>query len=298
MDKAQIREEILKIKDWRHPFELESGIWVPLFKDWFKEWHLWRVNNLMPTTTTIVSHIFSHGMKNAKVLDTGCWDGFYGFEFLKRGAKYLKGIDLRREAIRRANLIKSYFGYTCCDFEQGNIEDIDPSRETFDITLMFGLLYHLSSPIETLKRIGEMTNSLILIHTYALRDPTPLLVLKREDPSKDSTGLHALVTRPSEGALIEMLDFAGFDIILREYPFPFYERYVNSDFGFFYGLKSSMGQHIIDNILSDLDVKETYNSKLNRSQIVRLRKSESQLEKRYIRKRVGEILHSMIDKIF
>jgi SAM-dependent methyltransferase len=304
MDKKEIKAEILKITDWRHPYELEPGVWVKLFRDWHKEWHTWRIETFMPTIETIAGHLIPGGLKNAGVLDTGCWDGFYGFEFLKRGARYLKGIDLREEAIRRANLVKSFFDYTNCDFVKGNIQDIDTANEAFDITLMYGILYHLSAPIDVLKTLGNMTGSMLLVSTYASRDPEPVLKLKWENPEKDSMGFQELVTTPSECALTDMLKFSGFNVVLRDYPYPFFEKYRNSDFGFFYAIKSTVGKDKIDAVFKDLHVKESYDPELNQSQIVCLMSPGQCMEMKEmkkmksIRKRTGKKLHGVIDKIF
>jgi len=292
------KAEILKITDWRHPFELEPGVWVKLFRDWFKDWHMWRVETLMPTIETIARHILPQGLKGTRVLDVGCWDGFYGFQFLKKGAAYLKGIDLRDEAIRRANLLKSYFGYSNCDFETGNIQHVNLDKEKFDITLMYGILYHLSAPIDVVKKLGDITGSMLLVNTYASEEPASLLKLKRENPGKDSTGFQELITGPSESAVIDMLDFSGFDVILRDYPYPFYERYRDSNFGFFYALKSGIGEEKIQAIFKELNVQETYIAKLKRHQIVRLKFQETQKGKKSIKKRIGMKLHNVIDKVF
>ncbi|MCP5050160.1 MAG: methyltransferase domain-containing protein [bacterium] len=297
MNKENLKNEMLAITDWRHPFEVEPGVWVTLFRDWFKEWHLWRVDTLMPTIETIAAHVLPGGIKGAKVLDTGCWDGFYGFEFLKRGAGHLKGVDLREEAIRRANLVKDYYGYKNCDFEVKNVQDIDRRSEQFDITLMYGILYHLSAPIDVIKRLGDMTRSMLLLSTYASPGPEPVLTLKRENPDKDSTGFQELITTPSQGALIEMLNFAGFDLVLRDYPYPFYERYRGSDFGFFYAVKTSnMEKGKSDALLKQLKVRDAYDPKLKQHQVVRLTRPEPRALG--LKKRIGLKLHGLIDKVF
>lgn len=298
MGKEQIKKEILKITDWRHPYEVEPGVWVKFFRDWHKDWHQWRVNTLMPAIEKIASYVIPGGVKNARVLDIGCWDGYYGFEFLKRGAKFMKGIDLRAEALRRANLVKDYFNYTNCQFEQQNIQDKQFDNENYDITLMYGILYHLSAPIDVLKRIGDITTSMLLVNSHVSPEEMPVLILKREDPGKDSTGFQELITRPSQTALVEMLDFAGFDLILRDYPYPMYERYRKSDFGFFYAIKSGGDQDKIRLILKDLNVHETYNPKIKQQQIVRLKRPEPQQGKLAFKKRIGLKLHSIVDKLF
>lgn len=295
----KVKDEILKIEDWRHPFEVEPGVWVKMFRDWFKQWHLWRVENLMPSIETIARHVLPDGIKGARVLDTGCWDGYYGFEFLKRGAGYLKGVDLREEAIRRANLIKEYYGYKDCEFQVKNIQDMAAGKESFDITLMFGILYHLSAPIDVVKALGDMSGSMMLLSTYAFQDDEPVILLKRENPDKDSTGFQELITTPSEKAVIEMLDFAGFDLVLRDYPYPFYEKYRGSDFGFFYAIKTAgVDKQKIAALLDKLNVRDTYNPKLKEHQIVHLRLEDNQAKSLGVKERFGLKLQDMIGKLF
>lgn len=271
MNKEKLKEEILNITDWRHPFEVESGEWVKTFRDWHGEWHQWRVDVLMPHIETIAGYLLPEGIKSAGVLDIGCWDGFYGFEFVKRGARYLKGVDLREEAVRRADLLKDYYGYDNAEFENRNIQDKEFDNERYDISLLYGVLYHLSAPIDVMKRVGDITGSMLLVNTHASGHPEPVLRLKRENPDKDSTGFQELITTPSEAAVVEMLNFAGFDIILRDYPYPFYERYRGSDFGFFYGIKSAgVAPEKIEAMFRELNVTDTYRPGLKEPQVVRL----------------------------
>lgn len=296
---ATAKDEILKIDDWRHPFEIEPGVWTKMYRDWFKEWHLWRVEKLMPTIETIAGYVLPQGINGARVLDTGCWDGYYGFEFLKRNAGFLKGVDLREEAIRRANLIKQHYGYSNCEFEVKNIQDMAAGKELFDITLMFGILYHLSAPVDVVKALGDMTGTMMLLSTYAFQDDRPVILLKRENPDKDSTGFQELITTPSEKAVIEMLDFAGFDLVLRDYPYPFFERYRGSDFGFFYAIKTAgIDDRKIEALLEKLKVRDTYQSKLNEHQIVRLQRQDGQANSLGVKERFGLKLQQMIKKLF
>jgi SAM-dependent methyltransferase len=299
VNKEKLKQEILKINDWRHPFEIEPGVGVTLHREWFADWHSWRVKVLMPTIEIIAAHVLPAGINGARVLDAGCWDGYYGFQFIRRGAKFLKGVDLRAEAVRRANLIRDYFGYENCEFERRNIQDKEFNDERYDIALLYGVLYHLSAPIDVMKRIGAVTSAMLLVNTYASKEPGPVLKLKRENPGKDSTGFQELVTTPSEAAVVDMLDFAGFDIVLREYPYPFYERFRDSAFGFFYGIKSAASaEDKIRSLLETLHARDAYDPELHKSQIVRLQPT-GRCEKMFpLKKRFGMKLHKIVDKIF
>jgi tRNA (mo5U34)-methyltransferase len=293
-----LKAEILRIENWRHPFEVEPGVPVKLHRSWHKEWHEWRVQQLMPHVDVLVDEVVPGGWAAARVLDVGCWDGYYSFEFAKRGAGAVRGIDLRQEALRRANLLRDYFGYDRCRFEQGNIQEKDFAGETFDITLLSGVLYHLSSPIDVLKKIGAVTGSLLLINTYASRARDSVLHLTFEDPDKDPAGHQALVTFPSERALLDMLAFAGFDVVLRDYPYPFFPRYRDSDFGFFYALKSGVGAERLAAIRERLDVQPAYRPGRRRSQVVCLRGAPAGgPERPALRERAAGCCHRVIDRL-
>ena len=299
LDGIDVKQEILSIKDWRHPFEIEPGVWVDLLFDWFKDWHEWRVHVLMPNIEKLVEICVPGGMRNASVLDVGCWDGFYGFEFIKRGARYLKGIDLREENLRQAKLLKRHFGYENCDFELANIQDKQFDEETYDVVIFNGILYHLSAPIDVLKAVGDATRAVVIASTYVTRDPEPDLRLKWDNPSKLSMGHQELVTIPSQSALVEMLKWAGFNTVLRDIPYPFHERYAGSGFGFYYGLKG-INATTLERVISELDVRQDYDPELPLSQIVRLEpdvKSKPDAESFSLRKRIAARLHRAIDKV-
>jgi len=138
----------------------------------------------------------------------------------------------------------------------------------------------------------------MLVHTYASPEPEPVLKLKRENPEKDSTGFQSLITTPSASGVVEMLDFAGFDIILREYPYPFYERYRNSNFGFFYGIKSGKLNKNMESLFAELKVREFYDPRLKGSQIVRLKRTGPGANIPGVKKRIGMKLHRLIDRVF
>ena len=299
LDGIDVKQEILSIKDWRHPFEIEPGVWVDLLFDWFKDWHEWRVHVLMPNIEKLVEICVPGGMRNASVLDVGCWDGYYGFEFIKRGARYLKGIDVREENLRQARLLKRHSGYENCDFELVNIQDQQFEGEMYDVTIFNGILYHLSAPIDVLKTAGGVTRAVVIVSTYVTDDLNPDLRLKWDDPSKLSMGHQELVTLPSMPALVEMLKWAGFNLILQDIHYPFYERYASSGFGFYYGLKE-IDATTLGRVISELDVQETYDPELPLSQIVRLEpgtKPKTDTRSRNLRRKIANRLHWAVDKL-
>lgn len=100
-----------------------------------------------------------------RVLDIGCWDGFYSFECERRGAEVVavdcwrpEGFFLAHEAL-----------HSKVQFHELSVYEL--SREQlggFDIVLFLGVLYHLRHPLLALERVCEMTNDYAVIETHVI----------------------------------------------------------------------------------------------------------------------------------
>lgn len=180
------------------------------------------------------------------MLDTGCNDGWYSFEYEKLGAK-MTGLEAREEAVRRANLIREYFSsnanFICGDLEDNALFEEMRSKK-FDVVLFYGILYHLTDPINVLRRMGELSNRAIAIQTWMNgEDREPMLRFRRDPQDMAGSGTSELVLTPSQSAVYHMLRNAGFDHVYRVVPNPYPLRKWNKragpqwQFGFFYGVK-------------------------------------------------------------
>jgi len=205
-----LSNEILAIKDWRHPFPVEG---LALTRPWYGAWHPWRLSVDQPLIKQIVGDL-----KGKRVLDVACNDAWYAFRYAQEGANAV-GIDGRPEPIARAQLIKDHFSLDNLDLMVGDIEDRTIPLGTFDVTLFYGILYHLADPITVLKRLGDITTSVISVQTFIhALDPAPELKLIREAVEEEANGLTNLVTVPTQAAVADMLNFAGFDRVYRIMP--------------------------------------------------------------------------------
>ncbi|MBX3479987.1 MAG: class I SAM-dependent methyltransferase [Caulobacter sp.] len=202
--------EILAIKDWRHPFPVEG---LSLTRPWYGAWHPWRLSVDQPLIKEVVGDL-----KGKRVLDVACNDAWYAFRYAQEGADAV-GIDGRPEPIERAALIKNHFQLDNLKLLVGDIEDRSVPLGTFDVTLFYGILYHLADPITVLKRLGDITESVISVQTFIhALDPAPELKLIREPVEEEANGLTNLVTVPTQAAVADMLNFAGFDRVYRIMP--------------------------------------------------------------------------------
>jgi len=118
-----------------------------------------------------VSQIIPENLENKTVLDLGCGDGFYGFLCAQRGAKKVVCADFIKfpgfESAQK--IIDSNIEHRII-----NLPDLD-IVEKFDIVLFFGLYYHLSNPIEMLKKLYHITNESLLLSGPIILDDEPLM---------------------------------------------------------------------------------------------------------------------------
>ena len=132
--KDEVLKKIGSVKHWYHRIEVYPGILTPGIND---------------CQTTLKLMKIPSDCRGMKVLDIGARDGFFSFEFEKRGA-LVTAIDYVGKKDTgfavAAEILDSKV-----DFRQDNIFNI--SREkygTYDIVLCLGLLYHLRDPMAAL----------------------------------------------------------------------------------------------------------------------------------------------------
>ncbi|WP_347303559.1 TIGR04290 family methyltransferase [Croceibacterium sp. TMG7-5b_MA50] len=94
-------------------------------------------------------------LHGATVLDIGCNAGFYSFEFKKRGAGRVVGIDSDEHYLAQARFAAAAQGYTDVEFRNLSVYDVGALGEKFDWVIFMGVLYHLRHPLLALDLIRE-----------------------------------------------------------------------------------------------------------------------------------------------
>lgn len=146
-------------------------------------------------------------VKGKSVLDIGAWDGKYSFEAERAGAARVVALD---HYVWRLNPPARQAYYDKCEAEgvlpdpdmvdRGFLLDSLPGKEgfdmaheyldskveavvddfatmdlasigTFDVVLYFGVLYHMVDPINSLKRVRQVTSELAVIETASVHVP-------------------------------------------------------------------------------------------------------------------------------
>ena len=147
------------------------------------------------------------------VLDIGAWDGYFSFEFERRGAKRVVAMDVwNGRGLECFLLARAHFG---SKVEHLRLDAHEISAEkvgTFDFVFCAGLLYHLRHPLVALQKIRSITKRQLILETNSLipavHESTPMITFFPGDDF-DTHGRHPGAF-PTEAWLLDALHLAGF----------------------------------------------------------------------------------------
>ena len=117
-------------------------------------------------------------MGGCAVADIGGWDGYFAFE-AEKSAKEITIFDVDEQEGGNWSKGKGFVFAkkildSCVQYVHASIYDLSLSNGfvPFDVTLFFGVLYHLKAPLIALERLFEMTkeNGYSLIETAILQE--------------------------------------------------------------------------------------------------------------------------------
>lgn len=142
-------------------------------------------------------------------VDAGCGVGFFA-EILRECGLRVTGFDGRPENVEEAR--KRFPGIA---FEPGDVEDAEILRlGKFDLTLCFGLLYHLENPMRAIRHLRALTAKGLLLESMCVPGNGAGMVWRREPAAADQS-LAEIALYPSEAGLVKMLYRAGFAGVYR-----------------------------------------------------------------------------------
>jgi len=158
--------------------------------DWW--YHSFKIGNVENTDTKTslnyqmwVSSIIPENLENKTVLDIGTADGYYSFLCESRGAKKVVAVDWTefpgftvahkvlnsKVEFRKLVIDDSTIGFTKIKSQVGTIDEI---KEKFDVVLLFGVLYHIPSPIMVIQKLFKNT-SMLLITSHIIDSKEPAM---------------------------------------------------------------------------------------------------------------------------
>ena len=103
-----------------------------------------------------------------RVLDIGAYDGFFSFEFERRGAEVLS-VDIWTDAMWEKFQFAIEKRKSQIKHKRIDVHDLTPDEVgTFDIVFCAGVLYHLRHPLLALEAIRSVTGGLLILETWTL----------------------------------------------------------------------------------------------------------------------------------
>ena len=142
-------------KRWYHSFELPDGRVIEGFQ------------TLAQLRARLQQFPIPDDLHGKRVLDIGCWDGWFSFEMERRGAEVVAADIVERDTFLAA---REALG-SKVEFVLSDVYQLTPDRVgRFDIVLFLGVLYHLKHPLLALERVCALTTDLALVESFVTDD--------------------------------------------------------------------------------------------------------------------------------
>lgn len=155
-------------------------------------------------------------------LDVGCGLGFFSKVLTEMGLE-VRAFDARTENVAEARIRYPNVVFRVCDVEDSMVLHLDPA----DMTLCFGLLYHLENPFRAIRNVHALTSKVAIIESMVAPYRLPYAVMV-DEPAHEDQSLRQVAFVASEAGLTKMLYRAGFSIVYRARSLPEHEEFRES----------------------------------------------------------------------
>ena len=107
------------------------------------------------------------------LLDVGCYDGWLTNEIAQLGFSRVVGLEAREKNIEKGKIVRRVLGIECkVEFLLGDIRQLNDifKNEQFDIVICCGLMHHLSSCVDAIAMLGNVSRETLIVNTICLPD--------------------------------------------------------------------------------------------------------------------------------
>jgi len=215
-DAHRLAAEADALAPWQYRYQLASGVYTPN-SDEHHEWNLLRRRLIFGA---LAAALGSRGFAERSFLDGGCNAGLWSFELYRHGATDIDGFDARPENIRKCEFIRAAKGVPESEvrFHVTDLYDMEKEFAPHDVVLALGFMYHLSDPIDIARQLGVVTRELCVVDSNVNTQPGSVCIYRSENPDQHHNGVESSVIVPNRNALIEMLQTAGFGVVMQVQP--------------------------------------------------------------------------------
>ena len=147
-------------------------------------------------------------LRGQRVLDIGCWDGFYAFEAESHGAHVVAADCFSPETFFYARAARQ----SQAAFHELSVYELSQDLHgSFGVVIFQGVLYHLQHPLLGLQRVCEVTRDIALIGSHTVDNLLAAeFPIMRFYPQDELGGQYDNWWGPSSQCLIDLTKAAGF----------------------------------------------------------------------------------------
>jgi len=219
--------DIERFAPWMYEFEFADGTKTPLLHESLRAIHAARRSMIFELLDA------ANFDPAATVLDLACSEGYFSFEFGKRGARDVLGIDARAANIEKASYVRDRLGLGMCRFSIADVTNFELEEGGADVTLLLGIIYHVEDPIRLLRRAARSARRLLIVETQLTKPHPPMRfgwgtpethesrdhwAMLREAQDSQLASITGFSLVPSASAVVSVLRDVGFRSIVQLHP--------------------------------------------------------------------------------
>ena len=150
-------------KTWFYPLTLPDGRTLPSA-------HGGRVDAIHSTRAQMLDSVLAEEFRGERAalsaIDLACHQGYFSLQLARAGFGSVLGVDTRADHTADTELLARIYGLTNLRTRRADVFALRAETTgTHDLTLMFGLLYHLENPVGALRVARALTRRVCLIET-------------------------------------------------------------------------------------------------------------------------------------
>ena len=177
-----------------------------------------RSNIILP----IIEDVAQRQTGELSVIDLACSPGYFMFKLAQLGFNNITGVDAREDHYKQFKFLNEQYRYKNINFIHSDVyEFLDAEIEKgnkYDICLLFGFLYHTSTPVELLRKIKRICSQVLIVDTTLSHKDDMSLDIYEERIAWSRASTSVISFNPSLLAVPKILEAAGFRNIERIMP--------------------------------------------------------------------------------
>lgn len=136
-------------------------------------------------------------LSGKRVLDIAPWNGFFGFECMRRGAGSLVSLGPDDPNVTGYHRVRELLEIDNCSYIRGSVYELDPGiHGTFDMVLFPGVIYHLRHPLLALDRIYDVATAELYVDSPIIDFVPPDQTISQDVKSEIASHSEALHCMP------------------------------------------------------------------------------------------------------